>query len=103
MSKRRKPSPGKAAQGSEPLPWLLGGGAILIGIVVLVALASRPAQQDFSPSINGAPAVVVERDLVDHGIMKFNSPATSVFTIRNVGDQPLTILGEPRVELVEGC
>ena len=55
------------------------------------------------PVVTGAPRVVVDQELVDYGEVKFDTSIETVFRVRNVGDQPLKILGEPQVELVEGC
>ena len=33
----------------------------------------------------------------------FGTPVHETFRLSNAGNQPLQILGEPRVELVEGC
>jgi hypothetical protein len=40
---------------------------------------------------------------VDEGYVRFNVPVRTTFRLSNVGDQPLQILGQPQVELVEGC
>jgi hypothetical protein len=51
----------------------------------------------------GAPRLGVDQTVIDEGYVKFNVPVRTVFELSNVGDQPLTILGEPTVQLVEGC
>lgn len=93
--------------------WIVAG---LVGGIVLVvaalALFSRgddqPGQKafdpDFEPMVKGAPRVEVLPDpVVDYGDVKLNTTITTTYTVRNVGDKPLYIYGEPRVELVEGC
>jgi hypothetical protein len=40
---------------------------------------------------------------VDEGYRKFNTSVRTTFRLSNVGDQPLQILGQPQVQLVEGC
>jgi hypothetical protein len=45
----------------------------------------------------------IAQERVDYGDVKVNTPIETIFHIRNVGDQPLQILGEPQVEVVRGC
>jgi hypothetical protein len=61
---------------------------------------TRPA---VTPVANGSPRLAVDRTLVDEGYVKLNTTIRSQFRLSNVGDQPLQVLEEPRVELVEGC
>ena len=65
--------------------------------------SSGPIDPDFTPAVNGGPRVEVPQDYVDYGEVKLGEFIKTVFEVRNVGDQTLTILGEPRVELIEGC
>lgn len=102
MSKAKKSPQSKA----PPRPrWLLP--AIIVGIVLVVAAivsvfaGSRRAAVE--PEVKGAPRAEMAQTTIDHGAVRFETPVESVFRVRNVGDQPLTILNEPRVELVEGC
>lgn len=95
-------------QQSKPPPrptWLLP--AVIVGAVVIllaiVAVITGTRREPFEPEVTGEPRAEVDQSSVDHGLVRFNQPVESVFRVRNVGDQPLTILGEPRVELVEGC
>jgi len=106
-SNTRKRAPNSARH------WLVAGavGAVLL-ILAALALASRqdesPSQKvfdpDFEPQVTGAPRLeVLPQDVIDYGAVKLGTPITTVYTVRNVGDEPLLIYGEPRVELVEGC
>jgi hypothetical protein len=101
MSKSKQP----AARQTTPswlLPaLLLGIGAILVGLAVWVS--QRGQQTPFTPQVTGRPAAEIDQDVFEYGDVRFNTPMETVFRVRNVGDQPLRILGEPRVELVEGC
>ncbi|HML22447.1 MAG TPA: hypothetical protein PKD09_12415 [Aggregatilinea sp.] len=93
--------------------WILGGiaGGVVL-IVAALALASRqndaPSQQSFDPNfepeVTGAPRVeIVQDEVIDYGDVKLGTTVNTVYTVRNVGDEPLVVSGEPRVELVEGC
>lgn len=70
---------------------------------VLVWLVSRSRTDNVTPEVTGAPSLEVAQELVDYGDVKVNTPVETVFRVRNVGDEALVILGEPQVELVEGC
>lgn len=52
---------------------------------------------------NGTPKLVVNQTVVDEGYQKLDTVVRTSFTLRNEGDAPLRILGEPQVQLVEGC
>jgi hypothetical protein len=41
--------------------------------------------------------------MVDEGYLKLGTSIQTTFRLSNVGTQPLQILGEPQVQLVEGC
>ncbi len=93
--------------------WMLAGIAgVVVVILAAIVLLSRendsPDQRafdpNFEPEVAGAPRLeVLPQDVIDYGAVKLGEVVTTVYTVRNVGDRPLTILGEPRVELVEGC
>ncbi len=96
-----------------PIAWLLAGvtGAALL-VIAALALASRqtdsPGQKvfdpNFVPEIRGAPRVeVLPQEVIDYGDVKLGTTITTTYRVRNVGDKPLAILGEPQVELVQGC
>jgi len=90
---------------------LIGGAAIAllrdnnnsIGRTSEPANGQRRFTENFTPRVEGAPRVEVPEDYIDYGDVKLGDFVQTVFNVRNVGDQPLTIYGEPRVELVEGC
>lgn len=93
--------------------WTLGGaiGSILL-VVAALAFTSRGKDQpgqtafdpDFKPKVSGAPRVeIVQGEVLDYGKVKLNTVINTVYTVRNVGDKPLLIYGEPRIEVVQGC
>jgi hypothetical protein len=75
---------------------LIGGGALLL-------LLSEGNRADATPKVRGAPRVEVSQEVVDYGDVKVNTVVETVFRVHNVGDKPLQILGEPEVEVVQGC
>jgi hypothetical protein len=92
---------------SRQLPWLplIAGGAILLVIVGLAiwwtSFSSGPAT---APQAGGgAPKLAVDRTTIDDGYVKFETPVQAAFKLSNTGNQPLQILDEPQVELIEGC
>ena len=116
-NKRRKGrSVARAAAAQNRPPWALLF-VLGLGLAAGAFLLVRASQSGQSPStatstgselssvppVAGAPRVSVVQDVIDHGDVRLNTPVESVFTVRNIGDRDLVILGEPRVELVEGC
>lgn len=83
-------------------PLLIVGGLFAIAVLIIVASAAnqRPA---YTPQVSGAPRAQIDQTQIDHGTVAFEQQVESVFRLKNVGDRPLTILGEPRVELLQGC
>ena len=113
MAKKRRRKQQKQAGG---IPWLwavLGGALILIvGGVWLIwplnqtesnTVSLAAVDHNFEPEVTGAPRLVVDQTTIDEGDVKVNTQIRTAYRLQNVGDQPLKILGEPAVELVEGC
>jgi hypothetical protein len=92
---------------ARQLPWLpiIAGGAILLVIVGLAiwwrSASSGPATPPQAGG--GTPKLVIDRTTIDDGYVKFETPIQAAFKISNTGNQPLQILNEPQVELIEGC
>lgn len=79
---------------------LVAAAAVIIALLVNNTRTPPPA---YVPEVTGKPGAVVDQPVVDHGDVQMEETVESAFLIRNIGDQPLVILGEPRVELVQGC
>ena len=91
-----------AASNRQPLI-IAGAAAALILVVIVLVIATGGSRTPFVPLVTGAPHAAVSTTLIDHGDLQMEEYAESVFRIQNTGDQPLQILGEPRVELIQGC
>jgi hypothetical protein len=85
--------------------WLIP--AVMVGVIVvivaIVAVITGNSGKPFEPEVSGSPRAEIDKTTVDHGSVPFGQYVESVFRVRNVGDKPLVILDEPRVELVQGC
>ena len=110
MSKRSKRRQKGSPQTTQVKPlYLLALGGLGVGLVIVLAVLlaqNRPANgvpASFTPAYTGGPRVEVAQAVFDYGDVRFNTPVETVFRVRNVGDEPLEILGEPQVRLVEGC
>jgi hypothetical protein len=88
---------------------LIGGAVLVVAAIALFARGNNNSGEkafdpNFQPTVTGAPAVaVLPNDVIDYGDVKLGSTVNTVFKVRNMGDQPLIVLGEPQVELVQGC
>ncbi len=98
MSKQSSPANKRP---SWLIPALVIALVAVVGAVLALVLGNQPAP--YLAEVAGAPSAVVDETVVDHGTVPMNQMVDSVYRVQNVGDQPLLILGEPRVELVEGC
>ncbi len=109
----KKSSRRSRKQSRNNLTWIISG-AVGLAVLVVAALVLRSGNDngtgqkefdsDFEPEVTGAPRVeVVQDEVVDYGDVKLGTTVTTTYNVRNVGDEPLAILGEPQVELMEGC
>lgn len=88
--------------------WRLWGGlaavlAIVGAAVVLLKGGGDGIPADFVPEVIGAPRVAVAQEVYDYGDVKLDTTIETVVDIQNVGDETLEILGEPQVQVLEGC
>jgi len=83
--------------------WLIPAvaiGALIIGAILLLA---RAGQKPYESEVKGSPRLAVDKEEIDYGNVKLGTTVETVFRVKNVGDQMLSIMGEPTVEVVEGC
>jgi hypothetical protein len=101
MSKKRILKQQKRT-GGFPWRWMVAGVLLLIvgGIFVWNGVTDR---KTIAPQVTGAPHLVVDQTTIDEGDVKLGQTIRSAFRLQNAGDQPLQILGEPQVEVIEGC
>ena len=106
MANRKKKRP--TAKGQAPARWprfLIPGAvslAILVGLATWLHLPRQgPVSNAASP--HGGPRLVVDKEYVDFGPVRFERFVTARFRLKNVGDQPLRLVLDPQVEAIEGC
>ncbi|MBZ0304308.1 MAG: DUF1573 domain-containing protein [Anaerolineae bacterium] len=104
MSKSRKQRISyhvKPARPRWPYPAIfIGAGAVLL-VAFTVIQASR--QKPYIPEVTGGPSAVIDQTYFDYGDVINNTWVETIFHVKNVGDEALIVLGEPQVEVVEGC
>ena len=103
MSKRNASHKSKAtkARPSWMLP-LIAVAAVVVVIGVVLVL-SRSNQPTVTVDVSGKPNLVVDKTVVDFGTVQYEKPVTAVFTVSNTGDQPLQLLQQPKLEVLQGC
>ena len=96
---------GQGKPGKSSLPLILvGGGVVLVLLAaVFVYNSSRSPKSDVLLEVSGAPSLKVDKERIDFGDVKVDTPVSVSFEIANVGDQPLRFSQPPTVEVVEGC
>lgn len=77
---------------------LLVGLAAMSVIALAIVFVRLPGG-----AVKTSPKLVTDRTQIDLGQQPYGNPVKAVFRLRNNGDQPLIILGEPQVEVVKGC
>jgi len=104
MSKRKNRSSTPNRSRQMPGPVAMISLAILLVVAGLgVIWTSSGSDAGLAPTGEGAPKLVVEQPVIDEGYQKYSTPIQTAFRLRNDGNQPLKILGEPQVVLAEGC
>ncbi len=106
MSKQRIARKSVAPPPRSPWPLVVAGiGAALIIVVgFLVWRGNNSAPKASTPvQVAGNPKLSVDRDTIDFGKVQLGQTVQAQFKLKDVGDQPLRIVGQPRVELVKGC
>ena len=103
MSKNSRSRKNKPSSPQSLWPWLAGIGALLLIVGGVVVWTSSTRGTAVTPQVVGAPKLVVDETVVDEGYLQYNVPVRTTYRLSNVGDQPLKIVGQPMVELVEGC
>lgn len=105
-----KRSPRRAKRGRSSRPprwlWMAVAGAAVLAVGALVVLATRPRSDNApqnTPQVLGSPRLAVDKTLIDEGYVKYDVPVRTTFRLSNVGDQPLKLLAQPQVRLVDGC
>lgn len=84
--------------------WLGPVAALLLLIIGGVAVWAVWGDSPTVPlQVTGAPRLAVVQATIDEGNVKLGQTVRSTFHVQNVGDQPLEILGQPSVEVIEGC
>ena len=101
MSKRKKHQKTVTPPAAQR-PWWLWA-VVAVGVLAVVGGLSLLLTANNSVPEDGTPQIVVDQTVIDEGYQKLNNTVRTSFTLRNEGDAPLQILGEPQVELVEGC
>lgn len=104
-----KKQPEARPKGRFPLAVLAVMAALALIVVGVIVLARPGAARGTGVAAGGAaqpgtgPRVTVDREKLDFGNVKMNTPVTAAFKVRNQGSEPLQILGQPQVRVVEGC
>ncbi len=98
----KKQSPRSKLQQRPPILPLTIGVVFVVAVIVVLVAASKQGSST-PPEVSGAPRARLDQTQIDLGAVRFEQQVESIFRLKNVGDLPLIILGEPRVELLQGC
>lgn len=78
-------------------------GISSIFVVAIFLLVRRDPGPAYLPEITDRPALQVSQTHFDYGDVHYNVPVTTSFQVKNIGDDTLFFLGEPQIQVVEGC
>jgi len=92
----------KQKKQKKQFPWVVSilGVALLAGAL---AFAFKKPAEPYTSEITGAPAIQVDKQVVDLGNIQLGKWVKASFQVTNVGDQPLRLTQNPYVEVKEGC
>lgn len=102
MTKKRIQKQSQKPSSRSHWIWIVAG-VLLFSIGGIFVWSGLGGKKTVAPQVTGAPSLVVDQSSIDEGDVKLGQTIRSAFRLQNVGDQPLQILGEPQVEVVEGC
>lgn len=102
MTKKRIQKQSQKPSSRSHRIWIVAG-VLLFSIGGIFVWSGLGGKKTVAPQVTGAPSLVVDQTTIDEGDVKLGQTIRSAFRLQNVGDQPLQILGEPQVEVVEGC
>ena len=92
--KRRRPQSGNG------LPWPI---LLAVGGVVLIVAAFFVATRGGGGGAGGTPKIVVDKQKIDYGYVKFGNNESFVIKVTNTGDGVLRFKETPYIEVLEGC
>lgn len=95
----------KAKPRSRGLRFLISGAlvlAVIVGVATWYLLPRESLTSDAAQGRSG-PRLAVDKELIDFGAVRFNKMVDARFLLKNVGDQPLKLAVDQRVEAIEGC
>lgn len=78
---------------------LWAGAAAAAAIIVAGGTLWSPSLE----TIEGTPRLMVDRETIDLGELRFSAPARAVFALSNTGTGSLRIVETPRVVVAKGC
>ena len=78
-------------------------GLLILATAVWWGVGRGVSQSSNSVPQADGPRLAVDRDSIDLGTQPFERRVSAVFQVTNIGNSALNMLGEPSVELVEGC
>ena len=87
----------KEEQSKRLLIGLVSGGIALIAIALFLAFGGS------SKDDGGTPVVSVDQELIDYGVVKFNTELAFEVTVTNEGDGTLRFSEVPYIEVRDGC
>jgi hypothetical protein len=99
--KMRKSTPADAGD-RNPVLFIIGAVALVLIALGVLASCSPGAGESSGSAVNG-PSLTVDPAKIDFGQVKVNNVVKADFRLKNVGSQPLQIIGEPVVRVVQGC
>lgn len=105
MKKQNRTTPAKTKAAAGRPKWLLPAALVVVAVVVVGGIAAVIANQQppYVPEVTDRPAVQLSQDRFDYGTVSYSQVVNTSFQVKNVGDETLYVLGEPQIEVVEGC
>ena len=81
-----------------PLVLIIAAGVVLIAAGIFFA-----RQGSGSPESGGTPKIAVDREEIDYGEVKLDTPLVFTINVTNTGDGVLRFKDAPYIEVQEGC
>ncbi len=102
MAKNRRTAPTRGTTAFRSGRW-----PARTAIVAVAALGLGAGVWWWSPErpepLGGTPRLVLDREVMDFGYVRFETPVRAVFRLTNAGSGVLRLTDVPRVQVLDGC
>jgi hypothetical protein len=85
------------------LPYLIITSGLFLIVFAMVIIGRGKTTPGVGVEVTGRPNLKVDQQLIDFGDVRLGDWVEATFTLTNSGDQPLSFVQTPYIEVLDGC